>query len=286
MRHEELASLCPSWAGRRAGILRAWFAKRFCGFTPLDAVDLECVVEAAPGCRPAISKMDSGLFRTIACKVFPFTRSVNFAGRGDPLLNEALHWMVRVAKSYGCEVAVTTGATVMDEGKICGLIGAKTDLLIVCIESFDEAGGTAPAVRNLEILSRVKDALAAERPHLVIATALTGHGTPDALIEFARRVKAATIHAVYPRDAGAGIPQADSERWRAHASERGLHLVITGFRKTPCDPRVRIDVTREGKVLPCRALPHGSHVRGEDSPPMGDLTALSLRSILRGRIAS
>jgi MoaA/NifB/PqqE/SkfB family radical SAM enzyme len=70
---------------------------------------------------------------------FPRTRWVSFRGWGDPLENESLPQMVRLAKQADCGTALTTNGSLLTEDSSRRLVQAGLDLAVIAPETATQA---------------------------------------------------------------------------------------------------------------------------------------------------
>jgi MoaA/NifB/PqqE/SkfB family radical SAM enzyme len=298
---------------RHPAIAAAWWREKAGGVSPLEIVCLECI-GAADDVAPSL--MSTETFSLVARRIFPYASAVNFLGRGEPLENERLPWMIRAARSYGLTANVTTNGILMDEGKICELIAAGTRTLIVRLEGAQShthdalwgAGSFERAVWNMRILLKVKRKLRLNEPVLLIDTTLTpaNRGEIPQLLRLAQSLEATALGVSHSRTRpGVGkdgqlsekdeVSEEDRRSWEAIAHGLGIQLALSD--RTPvlhgraCVQNLEqiLLVTWDGKVHPCCPLIHQFRRRfpGESTsvepPTFGDLIRQSFSAILRSK---
>ena len=99
--------------------------------------------------------------------VFPEIESVGFLGLGEPLLNEHLMEMIRLAKTHlppSGAVGLTTNATLIDEYIAAQLVASGLDDIVVSIDSADadafsvirQGANLDSVLGNLKLLGQAK----------------------------------------------------------------------------------------------------------------------------------
>lgn len=301
-------------------MLWAWWRKRVGGMETIEILYLECAGLCNIDCRFCFSRhtpehlglMSRETFSAVARQLFPYSYAVNFVGYGEPLINDALPWMIRVAKSYDREIHMTTNGILLDEGRICELIGAGVDSIAVSLdgaiaETHDENRGKGTygkTVRNLEILGKVKEKMGLTRPLLIIDTLLTRVNSEEIpeLLRLAHRMDAAAVNLAHLQacsEAEAGMSlegetlEMEYREWKRVAKSLGIGLRLPdefgNFSGEGCfwEPNRRIAVSWDGEVRPCCFLLHSNkwykngRIFYADAPRFGNIREESFVSIWR-----
>lgn len=76
--------------------------------------------------------LELDLFRRVA-PLLPYTKLVYLQGWGEPFLSDSLFEMIKIAKSYGAMVGLTSNATLIDPQVVNKLIEAELDIIALSI---------------------------------------------------------------------------------------------------------------------------------------------------------
>lgn len=259
-------------------------AKRF------GAVEVECA--GPPGAQDATSAsrqdgepaglMARDTFSVVARRVLPYCDAVIFSGRGEPLLNGDLPWMIGVVKSFGRTAHVRTDGLLLDEEKICEFIGAGVDSITVTLrgaaagihDAVRGAGNFEKTVRNVDILEKVKRKMRREAPPLTLEMAVRAGniGGVNSFIDLAGGLGAFAVAISH-----AGIREEEQGDWKKRADSHGLRLWLRGGRAGPDD----LAISWNGDVGPRRS-PFREDREPTDAPCFGNILETRLAVIRRG----
>jgi MoaA/NifB/PqqE/SkfB family radical SAM enzyme len=133
-------------------------------------------------------------------KFFPHVENVYLSGWGEPLLNSHLLRMIRIAKTAGCSVGLTTNGALLSDVMSRKMIVLETDVVGVSLagarakahESMRRGSSFERVTRNVRSLASLRGALRSGKPQILLLFMMTKKNLNELplSVEFAAEVGA------------------------------------------------------------------------------------------------
>lgn len=142
-----------------------------------NACNLRCVMcPQSEGRLKDFGYMSEGLFRKLIDEAAAWRPDVNLHHRGESLLHPQLPDFVKYAKQAGLYAKLHTNATLLDETKARGLIGAGLDLLSFSFDGFNARDYEATrrgadfekVLGNITDFLKIKRSLGSPKPYTIL----------------------------------------------------------------------------------------------------------------------
>lgn len=253
---------------------------------PTTRCNLHCVMCPWKDLHGSGQDMDLDLYESLS-RDFVHAEEIDLTGSGEPLMNDALDQMVRIAKDAGCRVGFSTNGVLLTPERLDRLLEAGLDWVAFSVDaSTDETyrkirvGASLNRVlENLENIRRVKSGRTDKRPYLMVFFVMMKQN----YLELPGMVKLASdlgvdflvaknqdviVSSKNDSNRIFGLPQADDlkidvtrviEESKQQAAELKLSFRVyelTGVESAVCEqnPLKTLFVSADGDVSPCISL--------------------------------